>query len=256
MSLEWSGSPVAKAEIPRGVPWSYALPLKDPLAAVRWSCRLLPRSAWDSDPACPARINVHVPDDLELLFGELTWFASAEGAEPASGKIVFRVIGVRREIAPPAAERVDHLAQPTAPPATVPPEPAALPPTASDTPLTQTQATRFIEVVRGGVAISGFRAAIRPGRTVTIGRGSVLEDHDLDLSQRFETADDETLLSRRQAEVFCNDEGVFIRNVGRHPIKLMDASGSPAGDVPPDHRWSVGEMIALPGKLRVVLREA
>jgi hypothetical protein len=134
-------------------------------------------------------------------------------------------------------------------------EPAVPPPTTSDRPLPPTQANWVIEVLRGGVAISGLCKGVMLGRTVTIGRGSVLEAHDLDLSQRFETDADETLLSRRQAEVFCNDEGVFIRNVGRHPIKFVDALGAPAGDVPSDHRWSVGEMIALPGKLRVVLRE-
>jgi len=255
MALEWSSRPVAKAEIPRGTPWSYTLPLRDARASVQWHCRALPRSTWESDPGCPGRITVVVPDDLDILFGELTWLVSVEGAEPASGRIVFRVIEVRRESSSPATKATDLAAPESSAPPITQARPA-LPTPAGDAPTQQTApSSRFIEVLRGGVIVNGLRAAVQPGRTLTIGRGPTLEDHDLNLAGRFESNEHETLLSRRHAEVFCNEEGVFIRNVGAHPIKLLDATGMPASDVQADHRWSVGEVIALPGKLRVVLRE-
>jgi hypothetical protein len=252
MPIEWSTPPVGKAEIPRATPWTYVLPLRDTGISVKWQCRSLPSSMWESDPACPARITVLVPDDLDILFGELSWFVSVDGAEKESGRIVFRVVEDRRKplrpdavaAAPPPADAVQpQVAESRAPQDGAPTAPAAGP-------------ARYIEVIRGGVPIAGLRSEVHPGRTVTIGRGSELQIHDLDLTKRFETDELEIGLSRRQAEVFCNDEGVFIRNVGRHPIKLVDASGFPTGDVPFDHRWSVGEMIALPGKLRIVLRES
>lgn len=254
MPIEWSSRPVAKAEIPRGTPWSYTLPLRDTGTAVRWHCRALPPSTWEADPACPGRITILVPDDLDILFGELTWSVTVEGAEPATGRIVFRVIEVRRESRPRATAVPGSPVTEPATPVVASPAPASPPPADEPSP-PSAAATRFIEVIRDGVTIAGLRAEVRSARTVTIGRGSTLEAHDLDLAGRFETHELETVLSRRQAEVFCNDEGVFIRNVGTRPMKLVDPSGTPCGDVPPDHPWSVGEVIALPGKLRIVLRE-
>jgi len=268
MAIEWSSPPAGKIEIPRSTPWSYTLPLRDTNVAVRWKCRALPRSSWEPDPDCPARINVLVPDDLDILFGELSWSVGTDGAETASGRIVFRVIEARRS--PTAAPTVvaDRTADTQAAP---PPSPGVVSRPIADvvqTPNNEPRepkdaaapgrpeaSARYIEVIRSGVPVAGLRAEIHSGRTVTIGRGSMLEQYDLNLAGRFETDDHETSLSRRQAEVFCNDEGVFIRNIGRSPIKLVDSSGSPAGDIQADHLWSVGEVIALPGKLRVVLRE-
>lgn len=253
MPIEWSGRPITKAELSRGKPWSYTLPLRDENASVRWHCRTLPRSTWECDPARAARITVHVPDDLDVLFGELTWSVSGENAESAVGSIVFRVTEARRDLPGPAAEPLGQqsVRATTAVPL-VAPESASAPAAETVRPATL---VRYIEVFRGGVAVRGLHVEIRPGRTVTIGRGSHLTEHDLNLAGRFETDDDETFLSRRQAEVFCNDDGVFIRNVGRHRLELVDVSGVPVGDVPPDHRWNVGETIGLPGGLSVVLRE-
>lgn len=251
MAIEWSTPPVGKAEIPRATPWTYALPLRDKAVSVKWQCRSLPSSTWESDPVCPARITVLVPDDLDILFGELAWVVSVDGVDKESGRIVFRVVEARRKPLPPdpvaAAPSSANAGQPQVTESRAPQDgvPAAH----------SAEAARYIDVIRGGVPIAGLRAKVYPGRTVAIGRGSELEADDLDLTGRFETDELETALSRRQAEVFCNDEGVFIRNVGRRPIMLVDASGAPAGEVPFDHRWTVGEVIALPGKLRIVLRE-
>jgi len=239
MTIEWTDVPDTKAEIPRGKPWTYRLPIKGPADDVRWQCRALPLSALEPDPACPERITVHVPADLEILFGELTWQVSAEGSDPAHGRLLFRVVEPREWRA-----------------ATSPATPTAAAETyAASAPEPSRTSSLFIEVLRGGATVAGLRAEVRQGRTMTIGRGGQLADHDLDLTGRFETEDLEICCSRRQAEVFTGDDGVFIRCIGNRPLKLVDSEGNPGDDISGDHRWSIGELLALPGKLRLVLRE-
>jgi hypothetical protein len=112
-----------------------------------------------------------------------------------------------------------------------------------------------IEVIRGGATVPGLRVEVQKDRSVTIGRGTQLAGHDLDLTGRFETDEMESYCSRKQAEVFSTDDGVFIKGIGTRPLKIVDAAGDAGADLSGEHRWSVGEMLALPGKLRLVLRE-
>jgi hypothetical protein len=272
MAIEWTDPPVTKAEIPRGKPWSYRLPVRDTHAEVTWHCRTLPISAIESDPSCPARITINVPANLDILFGELTWQVFAPGNASATGRIVFRV----HEVLPPdrASDSTAPKEKPSASlrpafrplprPAFKPlPLPSDAPPSSPATPIPGSPASPaasaagacFIEVIRGGATVAGLRVEIPAGQTVTIGRGTTLQDHDLDLTGRFETEDLEVCCSRRQAEAFRTDDGVVIKSVGSRPLKCVDATGTPTEDLPGEYRWAVGEVIALPGRLRLVLRE-
>lgn len=263
MPIEWTSQPATKTELSRGRAWSYRLPLRGTGIAVTWTSRSLPKWAMQMDEAEPDRIVITVPDDLDILFGELAWTATADHAETVSGTIVFRVV---EPLAPGASPAVTS----TAPPAPIADKPTSAPaksaggssdvgssaarpsPPPADKPAA---AAWFIEVLRGGATVPGLRADLQAGRTLVIGRGGTVGEHALDLAGRFETDELEACCSRRQAEVFCSAEGVFIRSIGRSPLQLVDASGSAADDLTADHRWAVGETIALPGKLRVILRE-
>ncbi len=262
MAIEWTDPPALKAEISRGKPWSYRLPIRDADTDVRWHCRVLPLSALEADPACPARVTVTVPADLDILFGELTWRLSEPVITPQSGRIVFRVLEPRAPGNAPPAPAAAPIAASSRLPESDPAESAARGITAAaDEPASPPRApasrsaTHVIEVIRGGATVPGLRVEVRKDRSVTIGRGAQVADHDLDLAGRFETDDLEAYCSRKQAKVFCTDDGVFIRSLGSRPLKSVDAAGNAGDDIESDHRWSVGEVLALPGKLRIVLRQ-
>jgi hypothetical protein len=269
MAIEWTAPPALKAEIRRGKPWSYHLPVRDAAADVTWHCRVLPLSALEAEPASPARITVTVPADLDILFAELNWQVSSPGTPLETGRIVFRVleplapttptpptetvpVSASRRRAAASLSSVESIAIAGNASASLAGTATMIPSPPSSDARTM---PRVIEVIRGGATVPGLRAEVREGRTVTIGRGTRLADHDLDLTGRFEREDLEIYCSRKQAAVFCNDDGVFIRCLGQRPLRIVDADDDVGRDVVGDYCWQVGQILGLPGKLHIVLRE-
>jgi hypothetical protein len=112
-----------------------------------------------------------------------------------------------------------------------------------------------VNVIRNGVSVQGLKAVLDPRRTITIGKTSGTGGiPDLDLRGQFETPDLEAACSRQQAEVFWSEQRIWIKTVGKSPLKFLDAEGNPGDDVPALHCWQPDQALIVPGKLRLVLR--
>jgi hypothetical protein len=112
-----------------------------------------------------------------------------------------------------------------------------------------------VNVIRNGVSVPSLKAVLDPRRAVTIGKSSGTHGiPDLDLGGQFESPDLEAACSRRQAEIFWSEQRIWIKTVGKRPLKFLDAAGNPSDDVPALHCWQPEQVLIIPGKLRLVLR--
>jgi hypothetical protein len=251
--------------------------------AIQWNSDLLPRSAIEVDDRDPLRLTVRVPSAVGGELGEITYeIQDVDG--PVRGRILIRI--PRPSSTDPRGEKSDASKVIPALPEqirTSPSFPAAsdamagattgAPPLDSVAGSTATEASApagpaakadsgpvlrgvfRVDVVRNGVCVPGLKAVLDPGRAMTVGKSSGSRGMpDLDLRGQFETPDLEAACSRQQAEVFWSEQRIWIKTLGKHPLKLLAADGSPGQDLPELHCWQPDQVLIVPGKLRLVLR--
>lgn len=283
MAVEWEEMPLDKETLRPGQSWTYRLPLRlqGAAPAVQWNCDLLPPSAIEVDGGDPLRLTVSVPPEAHAGFGEITYhIQDADG--PVRGRILIRVqcpssTGPARVKCggpkPPSPQVSSGGALPAAPLDTSAPASTATslsnPVDANSAPgaaaaggLDATADTSpslhgvfRVDVIRNGVCVPGLRTVLHPGRAISIGKSSATEGiPDLDLRGQFETPDLEAACSRQQAEVFWSEQRIWVKTLGKYPLKFLEADGNPGQDVPALHCWQPGQVLALPGKLRLALR--
>ncbi len=283
MAADWTQKPLRKVTFKAGQTWSYRLPLAaagGQPTSVSWDSDVLPQSAFMMSDDRPLELTVHVPADLPGTFGEISYDFELSG-EKTSGKIIFCIQPGQSAESKDAPERRTGQTSPGirdlgAAPDTVPiqPEPAAArppeqpkrnpPPHAtadqqihSSTGASPLTGSYQVEVLRqGDVPVPGLTRPVVPGRTLSIGRSSSSKGvPDLDLKGQFESTKLEEYCSRAQVEVLWFKETIVVKTVGRWPLRFLQGDGAPGGEVPHLHNWEPGQILCLPGKLRIVLRE-
>lgn len=292
MAIEWLRAPVDKVTWQPGEQWSYRLPIRvrESVPPVEWACDLLPPSALVGDAGDPLRATVHVPRDARSGFGELKYRIQDDDG-PVCGRILIRILGSMSGARSPGdtgvpggTEAKTHLL-PSNPPVRPPgagvaspkyavavasasveqvtPGSAEQPVSTGASPVDSTpvatgpvlQGRFHVAVIRHGVLVPHLKTAIHPARTTTIGRSS--SSHglpDLDLRGQFETPEMEAACSRCQAEVFWSEQRIWIKTLGKNPLKFVGPDDQPGENVPESYCWQPDHVLILPGKLRLALR--
>jgi hypothetical protein len=295
MTIEWQRTPLVKETLHPGQTWAYRLPIEVQGAApaVQWSSDLLPPSALTADANDPLRLTVLVPTDASGGIGEIAYeIRDVDG--PVRGRILVRIQaasaagrgpgsrdpgkGGRAPLTktlPPnlpkiwpntdsgltakdgvtagtAAAPVGDVGIESSSGANVPDAASAMSPPSGPV----LRGVFQIGIIRNGVVVPELKRVLSPERTTTIGKSSAKHGiPDLDLQGQFETPKQQDACSRQQAEVFWSEQRVWIKTLGRHPLKFLGADGNPGQDVPKSHCWSPDQVLILPGKLRLVLRQ-
>ena len=266
MAIQWEQTPLDKETLGPGQTWSYRLPLRVQGAApaIQWGCVLLPSSALTVDSADPRQLTICVPADTHAGFGDITYqISDVDG--PVRGRILLRIQ------APSSSTSALGAAGPeTGEPPIADPSPIPVPKPESDndrlgppgTPEAQPQTTAAlsgtfrIDVIRNGVPVPQLKSVLALDRTTVIGKSSLeFGIPDLDLHDRFEALDLEKDCSRRQAEVFWSEGRIWLRTLGKHPLKFLNPDGACGEIVPKLHCWAPDQVLVLPGNLRLVLRK-
>jgi hypothetical protein len=114
-----------------------------------------------------------------------------------------------------------------------------------------------VEVLSEGKSIETLRTMLVMNRLVTVGRYSSTHERplDIDLSGHFGVRGEESLCSRRQAEIYWSQGMIVIRNLGANPLRRYIPGGG-RQTIGILHIWQPGELVEVPGGLFLrLLRE-
>ncbi|MFZ4437610.1 MAG: hypothetical protein ACOYOS_04220 [Syntrophales bacterium] len=275
MTIEWIKPPLAKISLDPGSEWAYTLPLKpkDDME-VNWTADFVTAKAIQVDVDDPRQIRIALPRNLDACFGEIL-YTIINGDEAVKGNIIVRIMPVAPlmhhlpPVKPPVREeKKDQENQEEINP--VPDEKLKevkaeikLQTVKPDDQHGQlklqplTGQAYFIEILRNGKPLKRPKTIIIKNKTTRIGKASSRYGiPDLDLTEAFESAELADLCSRQQAEVYWRDGYIYVKTMGTKPLKLQELDGSVSSDpLPGEYCWQPNKILAVPGKLRLALRE-
>jgi len=285
MSLTWLKQPLEKTTVLCGKEWSYLLPIQSmENLTVDWSCDLVSKKIIQIDEDDNRQIRIVFPDTLDSCFGEISYVVTGQ-EEMLRGNILLRIKSGRSLPIPLASmeqtlpENGDEEDIKT-PPAKSRKGPKENPDNKyqkrDDKPDVQKESKElyqveklnlksmklspdsryFIEVtdIEGNV-FDDLRTELLKTNTIHIGKHSSEKGTpEIDLKGRFQTREAEKSCSRQQAEVWwsANERKILLRTTGHYPLKQLSDQGEKI-DVPETYFWNLGQILIVPGGLRLKL---
>ena len=101
-------------------------------------------------------------------------------------------------------------------------------------------------IVRNAAASSSqFEIPVEKHKSLLIGKRSLSQGifPDIDLKPYFSSSDDAGRCSRRQASVFCIDNNIFCKNIGKGSLETSDGKTIKPGE---SHEWLPGQRLIVP----------
>lgn len=232
-----------------GKQWQYRLPLADPNHRVEWSSDLPDSLADIVSSTKGLDLNIMFPDDISGYY-KLAYYI--EGQDTLNGEFYLMIHAASRTheqdeqhsldtdpdvLMTSNDDHADNIAESLSP----------------DLGPKLSRSDRIhIKVFREDTLIPQLETRLEQDKTILVGKRSDSKNiyPDLNLKGNFPSSAMENLCSREQAHIFYSRGRVYIRNLGKAPLKLAGQDIIHSGL---EACWPPGTYIELPGNIRLLL---
>ena len=263
MQIQWTDPPLKRITLISGGKWNYHLPLyHTPEIRLIWHSDILSRRAFHAAKDDSLSVTIEIPANMPSCFGEI-YYRAEDGDHEVEGSIIVRIQSfvtleqtVKKNLVSPKGRSILREKKETPRNKEVPEKISEEKAAASITNEALARGSYYIEVMKNNLPVSGLKCRVEKNKTITIGKCSgTYGIPDLDLLGHFDSPKLEKGCSRRHAEVFWANQKIYIRILGQHGMKHLTKTGEPGKIFKGEYCWPPGEVLIIPGKLRIVLKK-
>jgi len=278
MEIQWTDPPLKRITLISGCKWEYHLPLYHaPEITLTWHSDILPQGAFHAAKEDSLSVEVEIPADMPPCFGEI-YYKAEDGGQELKGSIIVRIQSsaslpthtkilsgknitreqpVKKNQTSKRGRSILREQKETLRSKKVPGKISEEKAAGSNAKEALAQGSSYcIEVLKNNLPVSGLRCRVEKDKTITIGKYSATYGiPDLNLLGHFDSPKLEKGCSRRHAEVFWANQKIYIRILGQCGMRHLTETGEPGKSLKGEYCWPPGEVLIIPGKLRIVLKK-